>query len=163
MGAVNAVPPPPTDPAPASPNELSSPSELLRGEQQTRALLWALGGLVALPTLAALLQGRGGDGGGLPLARDALYLVATAVLLRGVWRGSVWSWRIAVALSMFTGMLVVMAGLFAGRTALQGLLVGLGGIGFLACGLLLVADGPVRRFLETRWAARSRQLRGQRA
>ncbi len=141
--AVPAFPPP-------------SPAELEQGRIWLQALLWALPALVAVPTVAGLLQGR--TAGAL---QQFLYLVATAVLMWNVWRGSVWSWRITVGMCMFTGMLVVMAGLFAGRTAAQGLLVSLGGLGFLAIGLALVAAGPVRAYLDSLWAARHQALRGQ--
>ncbi|GHF92766.1 hypothetical protein GCM10017783_00740 [Deinococcus piscis] len=132
-------------------------AELAQGRVWLLALLWALPALVAVPTVAALLQGHT-EGA----VQQLLYLVATGILMWNVWRGSVWSWRITVALAMLTGMLVFMAGLFAGRTLVQGLLVSLGGLGFLAIGLLLVAAGPVRSFLETRWAARTAALRGGR-
>lgn len=130
-----------------------TPADLERGRVWLQALLWALPALVAVPTAAALLQGHT-DGA----VSQLLYLAATGVLMWNVWRGSVWSWRITVGLSMVTGMLVFMAGLFAGQTVTQGLLVSLGGLGFLAVGLLLVSAGPVRAFLETRWAARTHQL-----
>ncbi|ADY26779.1 hypothetical protein Deipr_1641 [Deinococcus proteolyticus MRP] len=137
----------------SQPHPEVDPSELERGRVWLTALLWALPALVAVPTVAALIQGHT-EGA----VQQLLYLIATGVLMYNVWRGSVWSWRITVGLSMLTGMLVFMAGLFAGRTLVQGLLISLGGLGFLAIGLLLVATGPVRSFLETRWAERTAQL-----
>ncbi|MDO4264630.1 MAG: hypothetical protein Q4C67_10575 [Deinococcus sp.] len=136
-----------------------TPAALAQGRVWLVALLWALPALVAVPTVAALIQGHT-EGA----AQQLLYLLATGILMWNVWRGSVWSWRITVGLSMLTGMLVFMAGLFAGSTLVQGLLISLGGLGFLAIGLLLVATGPVRSFLETRWAERAAQLQaGRRA
>ncbi|WP_261664469.1 hypothetical protein [Deinococcus sp. Marseille-Q6407] len=135
----------------------ATPAELEQGRVWLTALLWALPALVAVPTVSALLRGH--TEGAAP---QLIYLLATGVLMWNVWRGSVWSWRITVALTMLTGMLVFMAGLFAGRTIAQGLLVSFAGLAFLGIGLLLVSAGPVRSFLETRWTARSEQLRRKR-
>lgn len=135
------------------PTSIPAPTVLEQGRIWLMALLWALPALVAVPTVSAWLQGHT-EG----TLSQLLYLVATGVLMWNVWRGSVWSWRITVGLSMLTGMLVFIAGLFAGETVAQGLLVSFGGLCFLAIGLLLVSAGPVRSFLETRWQDRALQL-----
>lgn len=134
-----------------------APDDLERGQLWLRAVLIALPLLVAVPTVAGLLQGRT-EG----TLQEVLYLIATAVLMWNVWRGSVWSWRITVALSMLTGMLVFMAGLLGGETLMQGLVISAAGLAFLLLGLFLVADGPVRRALEARWEARTHDLRRRR-
>lgn len=138
-------------PPPLSPQGPSPGSALANlGRSYTLATLAGLFLLTLLPFLAGLLQGRTGDWG-----RELLYAAATALLLGSVWRGGVWSWRLTVALCMGAGVLVFIAGMFAGAVAWQGWAVSVGGLGFLACGLLLVGHPAIRAFLDTRWAARS--------
>ena len=117
----------------------------------TLATLVGLFLLTVLPFVAALVQGQVSD-----LPRHALYAIATAALLYSVWRGGVWSWRLTVGLSVLSGFLVFVAGMFAGNVSWQGWLVSLAGLGFIACGLLLVGHPAIRAFLDTRWAARGR-------
>lgn len=129
--------------------ETSAPSPVAAGRTLTLATLVGLFLLTVLPFVAALVQGQASD-----LPRHALYALATAVLLHSVWRGGVWSWRLTVGLSVLAGFLVFVAGMFAGNVSWQGWLVSLAGLGFIACGLLLVGHPAIRAFLDSRWAAR---------
>lgn len=121
-----------------------------------KTMLIALFLLVLVPTVALALRGNFTH-----FARDFLYAIATGVLLHNVWRGSVWSWRVTVALCMLTGTAVFFGGLFVGDRFLQGVLFSAVGLAFLALGLLLVADGPIRRELEGRWAGRGLQMQSE--
>ncbi|WP_368493238.1 hypothetical protein [Deinococcus sp.] len=134
-----------------SPPEVSAPSPVAVGRTLTLATLVGLFLLTVLPFVAALVQGQASD-----LLRHVVYALATAFLLAGVWRGSVWSWRLTVGLSVLSGFLVFVAGMFAGSVNWQGWVVSLAGLGFIACGLLLVGHPAIRAFLDTRWAARGR-------
>ena len=119
------------------------------GRPYTLATLAGLFGLTLLPFLAGVLQGQTAGWG-----RELLYAALTALLLASVWRGGVWSWRLTVALCMVAGVLVFIAGMFAGLVAWQGWAVSVGGLAYIACGLLLVGHPAIRAFLDSRWAAR---------
>ena len=143
MRGVSALPPPATSPF--------DPALAGAGRSYTLATLSGLFLLTVLPFVAALVQGQASE-----MPRHLVYAAGTAVLLRSVWRGGVWSWRLTVGLSMAAGLLVFMAGMFAGQVNWQGWVVSAAGLAFIACGLLLVGHPAIRAFLDTRWAARGR-------
>ena len=119
------------------------------GHLYTLMTLWGLFFLTVLPFAASLVQGQPQN-----VVQHVVYALATASLLRAVWRGSVWSWRLTVGLSVLAGVLVFIAGMFAGQASWQGWVVSLAGLAFIGCGLLLVGHPAIRAFLNTRWAAR---------
>lgn len=127
------------------------PARAASGRVPTLAVLAGLFMLATTPFFGRLLRGDSAD-----LLRNVLYACATAVLLAQVWRGSVWAWRLTVALSMFAGLLVFVAGMLAGVSSWQGWVVSAAGLAFLLLGTCLVAVPGIRAFLDARWAARGR-------
>lgn len=138
-------------PPPAPQGSPFDPALAEVGRSYTLATLAGLLLLTVLPFLAGVIQGQTAGWG-----RELLYAALSALLLSSVWRGGVWSWRLTVALCMVAGVLVFIAGMFAGTVAWQGWAVSVGGLAYLACGLLLVGHPAIRAFLDTRWAARGR-------
>ncbi|MFC6666281.1 hypothetical protein ACFP9V_13635 [Deinococcus radiopugnans] len=108
------------------------------------------------PFVAGLVQGQTAD-----WLRNLLYAFATAVLLYNVWRGSVWAWRLTVGFCMVAGLVVFVIGMLAGSVAWQGWVVSGAGLAYLLLGTALVGTAVIRAFLDARWAARGRQLRGR--
>ena len=137
-----------------SPPPASSPFDPALAETGRPLALGTLSGLfllTVLPFAAALVQGQASE-----VPRHLVYALGTGLLLRSVWQGGVWSWRVTVGLSVVAGLLVFMAGMFAGQVNWQGWVVSAAGLAFIACGLLLVGHPAIRAFLDTRWAARGR-------
>ena len=145
---MSVSPPPAPSPSGLSPFD---PALAGVGRSYTLATLTGLFLLTVLPFVAALVQGQASE-----VPRHLLYALGTALLLRSVWRGGVWSWRVTVGLSIVAGLFVFMAGMFAGQVNWQGWAVSAAGLAFIACGLLLVGHPAIRAFLDTRWAARGR-------
>ncbi|WP_278913478.1 hypothetical protein [Deinococcus wulumuqiensis] len=138
-------------PPPVSPASPFDPALAAAGQTYTLATLCGLFVLTVLPFVAALVQGQASE-----VPRHLAYALGTALLLRSVWRGGVWSWRVTVGLSIVAGLLVFMGGMFAGQVSWQGWVVSAAGLAFIACGLLLVGHPAIRAFLDGRWAARGR-------
>ena len=144
--------PVPSNPAAANANlQADLQAELAWGERVLRGLLLGLLALVGMTVLIALQRGEAEIA-----VREFAWWVASAVLMWNVWRGSVWSWRIAVALSFVAGFLQLVLGLFV--DGWLGWLFAVRGLMFLVVGLYLVADGPVRRALEYRWGGRTNKM-----
>lgn len=139
-----SAPPPPTPEG--SPFD---PALAEAGRLPALLVLWALFVLSTTPFLGRLLQGETAH-----LARNILYGIATAALLVQVWRGSVWAWRLTVALSIFTGLLIFVVGMLTGTSAWIGWLVSAAGLGYVLLACCLLAVPSIRAFLDRRWAAR---------
>lgn len=128
----------------------TQPTELqkqpLRGRLLTKTALGLLAVLVVAPMVSFWVSGNFEH-----VVRQVVYLVTTLLLLWQVWRGNVWAWRVTVALSILTGLLIFMGGMLVGAQAWQGWLFSLIGLFFVAAGLLLVGHEDVRAFLDVRW------------
>lgn len=121
----------------------------LRGRLLTKTALGLLAVLVVAPMVSFWVSGNFEH-----VVRQVVYLVTTLLLLWQVWRGNVWAWRVTVALSILTGLLIFMGGMLVGAQAWQGWLFSLIGLFFVAAGLLLVGHEDVRAFLDVRWDER---------
>lgn len=126
------------------------------GRTPTLAVLVGIFMVTITPFVAGLVQGQTAD-----WLRNLLYAFATAVLLYNVWRGSVWAWRLTVGFCMVAGLVVFVIGMLAGSVAWQGWVVSGAGLAYLLLGTALVGTAVIRAFLDARWAARGRQLRGR--
>lgn len=126
------------------------------GRTPTLAVLLGIFMVTITPFVAGLVQGQTAD-----WLRNLLYAFATAVLLYNVWRGSVWAWRLTVGFCMVAGLVVFVIGMLAGSVAWQGWVVSGAGLVYLLLGTALVGTAVIRAFLDARWAARGRQLRGR--
>ncbi|AIZ44448.1 hypothetical protein QR90_04060 [Deinococcus radiopugnans] len=126
------------------------------GRTPTLAVLLGIFMVTITPFVAGLVQGQTAD-----WLRNLLYAFATAVLLYNVWRGSVWAWRLTVGFCMVAGLVVFVIGMLAGSVAWQGWVVSGAGLAYLLLGTALVGTAVIRAFLDARWAARGRQLRGR--
>ncbi|CAM3285958.1 hypothetical protein DESA109040_06640 [Deinococcus saxicola] len=130
------------------------PRQAEAGRTPTLAVLIGIFMVSVTPFVAGLVQGQT-EG----WVRDLLYAVATAVLLHGVWRGSVWAWRLTVGFCMVAGLVIFVVGMLAGSVAWQGWIVSGAGLAFLLLGTALVGTAVIRAFLDSRWAQRGRRLR----
>ncbi|MFC4639271.1 hypothetical protein [Deinococcus hohokamensis] len=136
-------------PPPAPEGSPFDPALAEAGRIPALLVLWGLFVLSTTPFLGRLLQGETAN-----LAQNVLYTVATAALLVQVWRGSVWAWRLTVAFSIFTGVLIFVVGMLTGVSAWIGWLVSAAGIAYVLLACCLLAVPTIRAFLDERWAAR---------
>jgi hypothetical protein len=132
------------------------PRQAEAGRTPTLAVLVGIFMVTITPFVAGLVQGQTAD-----WTRNLLYAIATGVLLFNVWRGSVWAWRLTVGFCMVAGLVVFVVGMLAGSVAWQGWVVSGAGVVYLLLGTALVGTAVIRAFLDSRWAARGRQLRGK--
>ncbi|CAM3835883.1 hypothetical protein [Deinococcus frigens] len=130
------------------------PRQAEAGRAPTLAVLTGIFMVSVTPFVAGLVQGQTADWG-----RNLLYAVATAALLYGVWRGSVWAWRLTVGMCMVAGLVIFVVGMLAGSVAWQGWVVSGAGLAFLLLGTALVGTAVIRAFLDSRWAARQQAMR----
>ncbi|MFC4425439.1 hypothetical protein [Deinococcus navajonensis] len=141
---------PTAPPSPAPEGSPFDPALAEAGRIPALLVLWGLFVLSTTPFLGRLLQGETAN-----LAQNVLYTIATAALLLQVWRGSVWAWRLTVAFSIFTGLVIFVVGMLTGTTAWMGWLVSAAGLGYVLLACCLLAIPSIRAFLDQRWAARA--------
>lgn len=117
---------------------------ILTPQLLTRVLLLALLALVALPVVGEWAQGHTGR-----WPAQLLSLLASALLLWLLDAGYPTAWRVTVSMSILLGFVAFALSLVVGQWTLT-----LAGLMFMGIGLTLVGYGPVRAYLNGRWAAR---------
>lgn len=138
MGA----PVPVARPRPCFNQGVSSPDLVAAGRAQLRAVLGVLLVLVAAPFVAEAARGNLSR-----LGAGAVTLGLTAGLFWNLWRGAPWARSVAVGLAMAGGLLLTLLGMLLSAGNSAGFLVLAVGLGFVACGLAIVASPAIDAFL----------------